>query len=204
MIAGRYFIKGSRPNNHYQTGWINYRLDVLRTMREKYNTLSIRFMLHIIKGMDGQEVTAKLNMTSSEFTDGTDIPKAYGCKGQNINPPLAFSGIPDGAKSLALTLNDPDAPSGNFIHWLVWDIPVSTKAINSNSVPVGAVQGKNGSGQNQYMGPCPPSGTHHYIFTLYALDGSLSLPTGSNWEQLQAAMNGHIIAQVKLTGLFSA
>lgn len=158
--------------------------------------------------MDNQSSAAdsNLSLASQEFKDGEQIPGQYSCKGQNVNPPLNVSGVPAGAKSLALILHDPDAVGGDFVHWLVWDIPTSTGSITVNSVPEGAVQGQNGGGQNKYMGPCPPAGTgtHHYKFELYALDKTLGLKAGADRDQLQKAMNGHILAQHILTGLFSA
>lgn len=151
-----------------------------------------------------QQTNSSLTLSSSAFKENQPIPASYTCKGDNTSPPLTITGVPENTKSLALVLNDPDAPSGNFIHWLVWDMPSDTSTINTHSVPVGAIQGKNDAGTNQYFGPCPPSGTHHYIFSVYALDKSLGLPTGSNFGQLQQAMDGHILGQAKLTGLFAA
>lgn len=147
----------------------------------------------------------KLQLISSAFKDGDPIPPAYTCKGQNINPPLNILNIPGDTRSLALIMHDPDAVSGDFVHWLVWDISTAVDIISPNSVPVGAIQGQNGAGKDNYMGPCPPSGsgTHHYIFELYALDSTLGVPKGATRESLQKAMEGHILAQTTLTGLFS-
>lgn len=154
-----------------------------------------------------------LKLTSQVFDDGTQIPAAYTCKGQNINPPLSITGVPAGTKCLALIMHDPDAVlvvGFDFVHWLVWDIPSSTKIINASSVPGGSVQGqndtKNAEKNNSYIGPRPPAGTgtHHYLFELYAMDKTLGLPPTTNRDQLQKAMAGHILAQHTLTGLFSA
>lgn len=103
-------------------------------------------------------------------------------------------------------MHDPDAVSGDFIHWLIWDIPPTTEVISVNDVPVGAVQGANGKGQSQYTGPCPPkgTGTHHYIFDFYALDISLGLPSGSDLETILKAQQGHVLDHCTLTGLFAA
>ncbi len=149
---------------------------------------------------------SSLKLVSQVFLGGAQIPLEYTCKGQNINPSLTIMGVPAGAKSLSLIMHDPDAVSGDFVHWTMWDIPVSTENIAVNSVPTGAIQGINGGGKNQYIGPCPPTGTgiHHYNFELYALDKTLSLPPQTNRDQLQKAMVGHILAQHTLTGLFSA
>lgn len=158
--------------------------------------------------MDNQPKIANsaLALNSTAFNDNQPIPAQYTCKGQNVNPPLAISGVPTEAKSLALIVHDPDAVSGDFVHWLIWDIPVATSGINANSVPVGVVQGQNDGSQNKYMGPCPPAGTgtHRYMFELYALENRLGLPAGSDRSSLQKAMNGHILAKTILTGLFSS
>lgn len=152
-----------------------------------------------------------MKITSPAFEDGSVIPTQYTCKGQNISPPLNIADVLREAKSLALIMHDPDAipvVGFDFTHWLVWDIPASTSKISANSLPIGAVQGlnhtKNESKQNSYIGPCPPagSGSHHYHFKLYALDKTLGLPPTNNREQMEAAMQGHILEQSKLTGLF--
>lgn len=158
--------------------------------------------------MDSQPTvpSSSLVLTSPAFEEGGALPAQYSCKGQNVSPPLAIAGLPAGTKSLALIMHDPDAVSGDFVHWLMWDIVDSTENIAANSLPAGAVQGQNGGGQNKYMGPCPPAGTgtHHYIFELYALDKTLGLKPGSDRDQLKTAMAGHILGQYNLTGLFSA
>lgn len=151
------------------------------------------------------EGTSEFRLVSPAFKDGGDIPKPYTCKGQGVNPPLNIIGTPP-AKGLALIMHDPDAISGDFTHWLIWDIPVSTENVAANSVPVGAIQGKNDKGSSSYFGPCPSAGTgaHRYVFELYALDKSLGLPSGSSREDLKQSMDGHILASSKLTGMFWA
>lgn len=150
-------------------------------------------------------IKSGLNLTSQAFNDNALMPVQYSCRGQNINPPLSITGPPAGTKSLALIMHDPDAVSDDFVHWLMWDIPTFTESITADSVPTGAFQGTNGANQNKYMGPCPPAGTgtHRYMFEFYALDKILNLPAGASRDQLQKAMEGHILAQTKLTGLFS-
>ena len=103
-------------------------------------------------------------------------------------------------------MHDPDAPGGDSLHWLVWDIPPRTVALSVNDVPVGAVQGRNSAGKSSYMGPCPPKGTgvHRYMFDFYALDTTLDLPAGSTREQVEQAMRGHIIDNTSLIGIFAA
>ncbi|MEX0881699.1 MAG: YbhB/YbcL family Raf kinase inhibitor-like protein [Candidatus Saccharimonadales bacterium] len=145
-----------------------------------------------------------MQIINSVFRDGAAIPPQYTCKGQNVSPPLCFMSVPQDAKSLALIMHDPDAPVGDYVHWMMWDIPANTESIAANSVPVGAVQGLNTNGQNKYMGPCPPSGTHRYMFELYALDSSLGLPANTERDDLLKAMEGHILEEHTLTGTFSA
>ena len=144
-----------------------------------------------------------MNITSPAFADNQPIPARYSCKGDNTSPPLAIAGVPAAAKSLALIMHDPDAPSGDYVHWVVWNMPPSTTEIAASSLPAGAEQGPNTSGRNAYMGPCPPSGTHRYIFELYALSEKLQLAPSTGREQLVAAMDGRILAKATLTGLFS-
>jgi len=141
---------------------------------------------------------------SPVFRHGCPIPPQYSCKGQNVNPPLNIFNVPKGAQSLMLIMHDPDAPGGDYLHWLVWDIPPGTDSIPVNSVPVGAVQGKNSGGNTGYTGPCPPqgSGTHHYIFDFYALDTSLNLPTNSSLDDVMKAQGGHVLDHCELVGLF--
>lgn len=147
-----------------------------------------------------------MQILSSAFKHGETIPEQYTCRGQNINPQLIFVDVPTGTKSLALILHDPDALNGDFVHWLIWDIPISANSIASSNLPVGAVQGQNGVGSNKYIGPCPPagSGTHRYMFELYALNFSLNLKPDTNRQKLEEAMKGHVIEQATLTGLVAA
>ena len=147
-----------------------------------------------------------MKLASTVFGNNDEIPNQYTCKGDNINPPLNIIDVPAQAKSLVLIMHDPDAPRGDYLHWLVWDMQSSTKAINANDVPIGAVQGPNDSHNNQYLGPCPPkgSGTHHYIFELYALDYSLNLPPQTTREKIQECLAGHILDHCQLTGVVAA
>jgi len=153
--------------------------------------------------MDGK---SQLQVLSPVFREGADIPPQYTCKGQNVNPPLNIISTPPETKSLALVMHDPDAVNGDFLHWLVYDIPPSTETIAVNSVPIGAIQGSNGAGQPVYTGPCPPkgSGIHRYIFDFYALDTVLSLPPGSGIEDVIKAQKGHVLDHTALTGTFAA
>jgi len=141
-----------------------------------------------------------LTVISSGFTEGAVIPIRYTCEGANVNPPLNITGAPDNTKSLALIMHDPDAPiKGGFTHWVMWNIPVMT------DIPEGykeAVQGYNGAKKSGYTGPCPPTGTHHYYFRVYALDVTLSLPANTDKAGLEKAMKGHILAKGSIMGLF--
>lgn len=149
-----------------------------------------------------------LTLSSKAFSAGSPIPVVYSCKGRSISPPLAWSNTPAGAKTLALIMDDPDAPIGTFVHWVVFNIPASVNQL-PEAVPAsaklddGTQQGNNGAGKIGYTGPCPPSGTHRYFFKLYALDAQLSLSSGASKDQLLQAMQGHILAQGELMGTFS-
>ena len=141
----------------------------------------------------------QLTVTSSAFEHKQPIPKTYSCDGDNVNPPLAISGIPAEAKSLVLIVEDPDAPAGLWIHWVVWNIPPNG-AIKENSVP--GTEGLNTARNHRYGGPCPPSGTHRYFFKVYALDAKLDLEENSDKKDVEKAMQGHILAKGELMGLY--
>jgi Raf kinase inhibitor-like YbhB/YbcL family protein len=141
-----------------------------------------------------------LTIGSTEFAPNEIIPVKYTCDGENINPPLTIENIPDGTKSLALIVDDPDASNGNFVHWIVWNIKPQ-EMILENSVP--GVEGRNGFGDFRYKGPCPPQGIHHYHFKIYALDSLLNLGQGSDKMQLEKSMQNHIIGKGELIVLYS-
>ena len=143
---------------------------------------------------------ADLTIKSPAFEHGKLIPRKYTCDGQDINPPLTIEGVPKEAKTLVLAVDDPDAPSGTWDHWIVWDIPASTSKIGENSVP--GKEGVNSARQQGYMGPCPPGGTHRYFFKVYALDTELSLGSGSRKKDVEKAMQGHVLVQGELMGLY--
>ncbi len=144
-----------------------------------------------------QEVIMKI--TSPAFAHNAMIPKKYTCQGKDISPPLAISDIPEGTVSLALILDDPDAPRRTWDHWIIWNIK-PTREIKEDSTP--GTQGKNSWGRHDYGGPCPPSGTHRYFFKLYAIDNEMDLPAGATKAELEAAMKGHILEQAELIGLY--
>ncbi|MCR4336367.1 MAG: YbhB/YbcL family Raf kinase inhibitor-like protein [Candidatus Omnitrophica bacterium] len=141
-----------------------------------------------------------MKLKSPQFGNNEMIPKKYTCLGEDINPPLHLEGVPQGTKSFVLIVDDPDAPKGTWVHWVVYDIPVISQ-IQENSVP--GQQGANDFGRRNYGGPCPPSGTHRYFFKVYALDVQLNLPEGQTKSQIEKAMEGHTIAKDELIGLFT-
>ncbi len=145
------------------------------------------------------EEGAVMKLKSPEFQNNEFIPKKFTCKGENVNPALIIEDIPSGAKSMALIVDDPDAPAGVWVHWVMFDIPIIPK-IGENSAP--GKQGVNDFGRMSYGGPCPPSGTHHYVFKIYALDTKLNLKEGAGKADLEKAMEGHILARSELIGLF--
>lgn len=145
--------------------------------------------------------TATLTLTSPAFVEGTSIPSAYTCDGQDVHPELQITGVPGDAKSLVLIMDDPDSPTGTWDHWVVFNIPATTLIIEAGKEPDG-VQGKNTWQKAGYGGPCPGQGEHHYRFKLYALDTLLELSEGATKQEIEQAMQGHILAQTILTGLY--
>ena len=143
-----------------------------------------------------------MKIASSAFENKQMIPSKYTCDGENINPPLQITEVPSNTQSLVLIVDDPDAPSGDWVHWLVWNINPETKLITENESPQGAIQGTNDFGKQNYGGPCPPSGIHHYQFKIYALDTTLNLPSSSRKKDLEKAMANHILDKDMLIGLY--
>lgn len=145
----------------------------------------------------------KFALTSTTFADGATIPVANTCTGAGTSPQLAWKNLPKGTKELALIVEDPDAPSGTFVHWVVANIKPKPSSVAEGTDPAGSFGGNNGLGRPGWQPPCPPAGTpHHYVFTLYALKRKLTLPPGANAETLRTAMKGKILGQTKLTGLY--
>ncbi len=143
-----------------------------------------------------------MELTSSAFENNQTIPVKYTCDGQDINPPLTIIRISEGAKSLVLVVDDPDAPAGDWVHWLVWNIAPETSAIAEDSVPEGAVQGTTDFGKAGWGGPCPPSGSHRYQFKIYALDCRLGLASEAKKVDLEKVIAGRILAQAILIGKY--
>jgi hypothetical protein len=149
-----------------------------------------------------------MQLTSTAFTEGAAIPAQYTCDAKNISPPLKWSGVPAGAKSLALIVDDPDAPSSTWVHWVLYDLPASVSELpedlaKSQYVTGGAKQGLNDFKHLGYGGPCPPHGKpHRYFFKLYALDSLLDLRPGLTKKDLESAMEKHILARGQLMGIY--
>lgn len=152
---------------------------------------------------DSIEKVKIMKLTSSEFENNSMIPKKYTCDDRDINPPLKIQGIPPKTVSLALIMNDPDAPAGDWVHWLVWNMEPTTEKIKEGSFPDQGIVGFNSFNHQSYGGPCPPFGTHRYFFKLYALDSMLNLPEEAKKKDLMIAMQGRIIEQTELIGLYS-
>jgi len=144
-----------------------------------------------------------LEIASPAFSTNGPIPSRYTCDGDDVSPPLLIRNLPPGTQSLALIVDDPDAPRRTWVHWLVWNIGPETKELAENRLPLHAVQGVNDFRRHTYGGPCPPSGTHRYYFKLYALDTKLTLGTGATKAALEAAMLGHVLAKAELVGRYA-
>ena len=145
------------------------------------------------------EAKTVMKLSSPSFQNHGMIPKQFTCQDENVNPELTIEGIPDDARSLVLIMDDPDAPMGTWIHWVVYDIPIINK-IPEHSIL--GQQGMNSSRKKDYGGPCPPSGTHRYFFKIYALDQKLDLPEGKDVQAVNKTMDGHILDKTELVGLY--
>lgn len=152
-----------------------------------------------------------MQLTSPAFQDGERIPDRFTCQGEDLSPPLHIADVPSAASSLALIMDDADAPSGTFVHWLIWNMPARMEQI-PEGLPLGAMvnglapaeQAKNDFGVQGYSGPCPPPGSEHrYRFRLYALRGTLSLDPSADRARLEQMMEGQILAETELTGTYS-
>ncbi len=153
------------------------------------------------------EVKVDLKITSSAFDEGTMIPKKYTCDDEDISPPLSWTEIPDGVESFALICDDPDAPMGTWVHWVIFNIPSNVHELpegvpTNETLKNGSKQGTNDFGKIGYGGPCPPGGTHRYFFKLYALDTLLNLGTGLSKSQLLSAIKDHILSEGQLVGKY--
>lgn len=148
---------------------------------------------------------AAFTLTSSAFKDQAPMDARFSCQGGDSSPPLAWANAPAGTKSLALVMDDPDAPGGTWVHWVIYDIPASVTALpegGARQLPAGTREGNNSWDKTGYGGPCPPSGRHRYFHTLYALDTVLPDLKSPDKAQLEAAMKGHVLAQAQLMGTY--
>lgn len=159
---------------------------------------SIFLLAHFGGGIDAQG-EGKMKINSPDFKNNELIPKKFTCDGEDVSPGLVIESIPQQAKSLALVVDDPDAPMGTWVHWVVYDMPLSSR-IEQNSIP--GKQGINDFGRRNYGGPCPPSGTHRYFFKVYALDAMLNLKEGLSKKELECFLQGHILEKAELVGLY--
>lgn len=150
----------------------------------------------------------QMRLKSAAFGDGSMIPRVHTCDGRNVSPPLFWSGVPAEAKSLAILVDDPDAPGRTFMHWMVFDLPPTLTSLPEairprREIEGGGTQGKNDFGNLGWGGPCPPSGTHGYVFTLYALSETLNLPERADREAFLRAIDGRVLSEAKLVGHYA-
>jgi Raf kinase inhibitor-like YbhB/YbcL family protein len=166
-------------------------------------------ILYILKPYLFQKTAAPVQnsmiLTSSAFGNGGKIPVEFSCDGEKIHPPLSIAGVPSAAKSLVIIVDDPDAPSGIFTHWVIWNIDPSVKEIKEEVVPEKSQEGTNSAGSIGYTPPCPPpaGGQHRYFFTLFALDAKLGLDGKATKAEVEGAMAGHVMVQSLLVGVYS-
>lgn len=150
------------------------------------------------------ETAGSITVTSSAFADGAQIPSAHTCHGAGTPPPLGWSGIPSSASSIAVTVTDPDAPGGNFVHWALLGIPVTVDRLTGVTPPAGATALPNSAGGTGWTPPCPPSGTHHYLFTVYALDRPAPAAGGAGTPEIIGTLAAQSVASGRLTGIVTA
>lgn len=144
-----------------------------------------------------------MKISSSAFEEDGKIPEKYTCDGEDINPPIQITDYPSNTKCFVLIVEDPDAPAGNWIHWILFNIPINKAEIAENESVEGAVEGMTDFGKSGWGGPCPPSGSHRYYFRAYALDKTLDLQEGASKEQIEQEMQGHILDSAAITASFS-
>ena len=167
----------------------------------------LAFSLMLFAGSGIPQEGKDMKLQSPVFNEGDMIPEKYTCDGDDISPPLKWSDVPHSAISLALICDDPDAPAGTWVHWVIFNMPAHTSGLKEfvpieRKLPDGSIQGTNDSRKIGYGGPCPPSGTHRYYFKLYALNRKLELESGATKWQLVQAMKGHILSEAQLMGKY--
>ena len=168
--------------------------------------LQSSFVKKIIPGTQKPAISPPTNLfrlQSPAFANGGNIPEKYTCDGTNIRPPLSVSGTPDGTKSLAIIVYDPDAAGGSFVHWIAWNIPPETKTLPEGGLSGIIKEGKTSFGSVGYIGPCPPSGTHRYVWRMYALANVLTLESIATREDLETGINTFVIAQTEFSGRYT-
>ena len=166
------------------------------------------FFLHQINSQSSiQSGGSKMKIISNAFNEGEMIPEKYTCDDADVSPQLEWSSVPEGTKSFAIICDDPDAPAGTWVHWIIFNIPGNVKELSENIAPLdiltnGSKQGRNDFGKIGYGGPCPPGGIHRYYFKIYALDDILELNPGIRKAELLRAMEGHILSEAQLMGRY--
>lgn len=143
-----------------------------------------------------------MQIKSEAFQDNGYLSAEFSCEGANSRPPLEVIDLPKGTQSIAIIVDDPDAPSGLFTHWIIWNIPATKSQLEKGQLPQGAIEGKNDFQNIGYGGPCPPHGEHRYNFEAYALDSTLDLPQGASYQELEAAMKGHVLETSSIVGRY--
>jgi len=157
------------------------------------------------KKLASQPVNSSMHVSSAAFANGARIPQMYTCDGKGVSPPIAWDGVPNNAKALALVVDDPDAPGGTYVHWVVFDIDRAVTGVGEGSVPAGARQAKNSAGNAAYTGPCPPKGSeiHHYRFTVYALGAPIDAKDGAAATDVLDDIRAGAIDKGMLTGTYN-
>ena len=162
---------------------------------------ALAILLALLTACNVQEQEMSISLKSPAFENNGYIPDRYTCKGMDISPPLILHDIPAGTKTMALIVEDPDAPMGTWVHWIAWNIPVISE-IKEGKLPDGSMEGLNDFERTKYGGPCPPSGVHHYLFKLYALDITLDLGQNSRKSDVEDIIQDHVIEKAELIGLY--
>jgi len=157
-----------------------------------------------VRGKQMKQKNGKFELTSSAFINSQSIPALYTCDGRDVSPELSWKGVPPNTKSFVLICDDPDAPAGTWVHWILFNIPVTVMHIAQGArvADIGALSGTNSWKKKEWGGPCPPAGTHHYYFTLYAIDTTLTLKESATKNDIMAAIQNHTIATAQLMGTY--
>lgn len=193
-------------------GLINLKMgdEIMKSLMKLIISLTVAVLFVSCSDDDGGNgSTGSLTVSSAAFSSGSDIPVQNTCDGVNDSPPIQWTGIPEGTQTLAMIMDDPDAPGGTFVHWVLFNIPgtvnsLAEAACPNGVLPTGCLRGENDFGTQGYSGPCPPTGSNHrYFFKIYALDSTLSLSAGATKAELVGAMSGHILEEAELMGRFS-